>query len=78
MSDYEKINAKVKKNVSANRGAAMKVIVIELVKLLVSLGIVIGLHSIGFINGAFMIILVTGLLLTGAFKAGQISRDIKF
>ena len=78
MSDYEKINAKVKANVSANRGAAVKVIVIELVKLLVSLGIVIGLHSIGFINGAFMIILVTGLLLTGAFKAGQISRDIKF
>lgn len=78
MSDYEKINAKVRENVSANRGAAVKVIVIELVKLLVSLGIVIGLHSIGFINGAFMIILVTGLLLTGAFKAGQISRDIKF
>ena len=78
MSDYEKINAKVKANVSANRGAAVKVIVIELVKLLFSLSIVIGLHSIGFINGAFMIILVTGLLLTGAFKAGQISRDIKY
>jgi hypothetical protein len=78
MSDYEKINAKVKANVSANRGVAVKVIVKELVKLLVSLAIVIGLHSIGFINGAFMIILVTGLLLTGAFKAGQISRDIKF
>lgn len=78
MSDYEKINTKVKANVSANRCAAVKVIVKELVKLLFSLSIVIGLHSIGFINGAFMIILVAGLLLTVAFKAGQISRDIKF
>lgn len=78
MSDYEKINAKVKANVSANRAAAVKVIVIELVKLLASLLIVNGLHSIGFINGAFMTILVAGLLLTGAFKAGQISRDIKY
>lgn len=78
MSDYEKINASVKTNVADRRHQATKQIIAVLFKVLLALGAVIGLKAIGFINGTFMVILMAVAICVGTFKAGYISRDIKF
>ena len=78
MSDYEKINFKVKEQMSARRTEAIKRIILVMVALVVTLGAFIGLKAIGFISGTFMLILASISICTAAFKAGWISRDIKF
>ena len=78
MSDYEKINTKVKEQISARRIEAAKMIAIVMVVLVVTLGAFIGLNAIGFISSTFMVILASIAICTAAFKAGRISRDIKF
>ncbi len=78
MSDYEKINANVKAQMSARRNEAIKRIILVMVTLIVTLGAFIGLKAIGFISSTFMVILSSLAICTAAFKAGWISRDIKF
>ena len=78
MSDYEKINANVKANVNIQRKEAIKKLVTLLVKALLVMAIVIGLEAIGFISGAFLVILIAVAICTTAFKAGGICRDIEF
>lgn len=78
MSDYERINVNVKSNVADRRHEAIKRIVAELLKVLVALGVFIGLKAIGFISGTFMVILMAVAVCVGAFKTGYISRDIKY
>jgi uncharacterized membrane protein len=78
MSDYERINANVKTNVTDRRHEAIKRIVAELLKLLFALCAVAGLKAIGFISGTFAVILVAVAVCVGAFKTGYISRDIKY
>jgi hypothetical protein len=78
MSDYEKINANVKANVADRRNEAIKRIIAVLLKVLLALGAIIGLKAIGFISGTFMVILMAVAVIVGTFKAGYISRDIKY
>lgn len=78
MSDYEKINAKVKVQMSARRHEAIKGIVVVLLKLLFALGAFVGLKAIGFISGTFAIILMAVAVCVATFKTGYICRDIKF
>ena len=78
MSDYERINVNVKANVADRRHEAIKSIVVELLKVLLALGVVSGLNRIGFISGTFMLILMAVAICVGSFKAGYISRDIKY
>lgn len=78
MSDYERINANVKTNVADRRHEAIKRIVVELLKVLLALGAIVGLKAIGFISGTFMVILMAAAICVGTFQIGYISRDIKF
>lgn len=78
MSDYEKINANVKTNVSDRRNKAIKRIVTVLLKVLLTMGAIVGLKAIGFISGTFMVILMAVAICGGTFKIGYISRDIQF
>ena len=78
MSELEKINANMKVQMSARRHEAIKRIVVALLKVLVALGVFIGLNAIGFISGTFMVILMAVAVCVGAFKTGYIWRDIKF
>lgn len=78
MSDYEKINLTVKTNVVERRNEAIKKIVAESFKVLLAYGALIGLEAIGFISETFMVILMAVAICVGTFKAGYISRDIKF
>ena len=78
MSDYERINANVQTNVNNRRHEAIKRIVKELLKVLLALGAIIGLKAIGFISESFMVILMAVAVCVGTFKAGYISRDIKY
>ena len=78
MSDYEKINANVKKQVSARRAEAVKRIAIVLLGVLLAIGAWVGLEAIGFICVMFMVILAAITICVGAFKIGYIWCDIKF
>ena len=78
MSDYETINAAVKANVTDRRNEAIKQIIVVLLKVLLTLGAVVGLKAIGFISGTFMVILMAVAVCVGTFKTGYISRDIKY
>lgn len=78
MSYFEKINATVKTNVIERRNEAIKKIIAVLFKVLLVYGALIGLEAIGFISETFMVILMAVAICVGTFKAGYISRDIKF
>ena len=78
MSDYEKINFKVKAQMTARRKEAIKRIILVLCVVLVALLAITGLEAIGFINQTFAIILAAISVCIGAFKTGYIWRDIKF
>lgn len=78
MSDYEKINVRVKKQICTRRNEAIKRITILLAWVLVAMGAFIGLQAIGFISPTFMVILMGITICIGAFKSGWICRDIKF
>ena len=78
MSDYEKLNANVKAQMAARRIESVKRIILVMVALVVALGAFIGLKAIGFISSTFMVILASIAICIAAFKAGWISRDIKF
>lgn len=78
MSDYDKINFKVKTQMCVRRNEAVKRIAIVLVKLLLLMAAFLGLEAIGFISLTFMVILMAITVCYGAFKTGWICRDIKF
>lgn len=78
MSDYEKINANVKVQISARRKAAIKKLVFVLAAVLAALGALVGLEAIGFISSTFAVILASLAICCGAFKAGYIWRDVKW
>ena len=78
MSDYEKINVRVKKNTVDMRILAFKKIIVVLLKVLLAMGAFIGLKAIGFISVVFMVILMAIAVVVGAYKVGLISCDIKF
>lgn len=78
MSDYEKINANVKAQVSARRMWAIKKIILVFCLVLAALLAITGLEAIGFINQIFAVILAAITVCVGAFKTGWIWRDIKF
>lgn len=77
MSEYEKINVRVKEQVVVRRRDAVKRIIVVLVGVLAALGAFIGLRAIGFISATFMVILMAVAICIGAFKTGWICRDIK-
>ena len=78
MSDFEKNNDGVKTNVTDRWQEAVWRIVVVLCKVLLALGVFVGLRSIGFISATFLAILVAGAVIIGTFKIGYISRDIKY
>ena len=78
MSEFEKINVKVKEQKSARRHEAIKRIVVVLLKLLLALGAVFGLKAIGFISGTFAVILADVAVCVCAFNTGYIWREIQF
>ena len=78
MSDYEKLNVRVKGQIEYWRKEAFKRLTFLLVKVAIAVLFFVGLQYIGFINLTFMLILISLAVCTGAFKAGWISRDIKF
>lgn len=77
MSDFEMLNQRtaaqkaVKRKEAIKRWAKLGAIVLTVVMALV------GLEYIGFISELFMVILVSGTALVGAFHAGRISNDFK-
>ena len=78
MSDYEKINVRVKGQIECWRKEAFKRLALLLAKVAIAVLFFVGLQYIGFINLTFMLILISLAVCIGAFKAGWISRDIKF
>lgn len=78
MSDYENINARVKIQRECWRKEAFKRLALLLAKVMLAVLVFVGLQYIGFINLIFMVILISLAVCIGAFKAGWISRDIKF
>ena len=78
MSDYEKINTKVKEQMSIRRNEAIKRIAVVAVKLLVAFCAIVGLYAIGFISTAFAVILTAVAVCVATFQTGYIWRDIKF
>jgi uncharacterized membrane protein YfcA len=78
MSDYEKINVRVKQQVFSRRSEAIKRIIIVLLCVLLTIGAFVGLAAIGFISTTFLVILISITICIGAFKSGWICRDIKF
>ena len=78
MSDYEKINVRVKKNTVDMRILAFKKIIVVLIKVLLALAVFIGLNAINFISVTFMVILMAAAIVYGAYKVGSISNEIKF
>ena len=78
MSDYEKINAHAKEQMSARRHEATKRIVVVFLKLLFTMCVVVGLKAIGFISETFAVILTAVAVCVATFQTGYIWRDIKF
>lgn len=78
MSEYEKINLRVKEQNFSRRKQAFKRIILVLAAVLGAMASFIGLKAIGFISVTFMVILIAVSICIGAFKLGWICRDIKF
>ena len=78
MSELEKINAKVKEQMSARRNEAIRRITVVLLKLLFALCVFFGLYAITFISGTFLGILMAVAVCVATFRIGYIWRDIKF
>ena len=78
MSEFEKINAKVKSQKAWwRRAACARLGYLGGKALCISLALTV-LMLIGFISKVFFGILVQGIICWVAFKAGWICRDIKF
>lgn len=78
MSEFEKINVSAKVQMAAMRKEAIKRVILELAKVLLAIGVFVGLEAIGFISTMFLVILAAITICVGAFKTGYICRDIKF
>lgn len=78
MSDYEKINANVKVQITARRKEAIKRIILILVHLLLAMAVIVGLKAIGFISCVFAVILTAISALITAFKIGYVWHDVKY
>lgn len=78
MSDYEKINANVKAQMSVRRNEAIKRIILILIYLLLALLVFVGLLAIGFISWVFAVILTAIAVCVTAFKIGYVWHDVKF
>ena len=78
MSDYEKINRKTAENKISMRKEAVHRMIHLLAMVLTVAAICVGLYCISFISKAFLVILISMDICTGAFKTGWIFRDIKF
>lgn len=78
MSEFEKINASAKVQMSERRKIALKRTIVVMSKVLLALAALFGLTAIGFISKTFLAILIVSTLCVGAFNAGYIYRDIKF
>ena len=78
MSEYEKINVRVKEQVTSRRTEAIKRIIIVMGKLLLALAGFTGLEAIGFISFTFAVILTAISVCVASFNTGWICRDIKF
>lgn len=74
MSEKE-LNARSNANRVARKKAAVKATVIVCLKLLMALGIFVGLKAIGFISMTFMVILALVAVCYGSFNLGRIWRD---
>lgn len=72
MSDYEMLNRRVAEKKAAQRKDALRRLAYLLGIVLAVMLVCVGLESIGFINMPFMVILVSGSALVGAFHAGRI------
>ena len=76
MSDYEKINTRVKQQVFSRKREALVRIIRLLAVTIGVIGAFYFLWAIGFISGVFMVILTAITVCFGAFKSGWICRDI--
>lgn len=72
MSEFDKINQKVAAQKAVRRKEMLCRLAYLLAILLVVVLVVVGLEFIGFISKLFMVILVSGASLVGAFNAGRI------
>ena len=78
MCEFEKFNVSAKTQMSVRRKEAIKRVIVELAKVLLTIGAFVGLEAIGFISTMFLVILTAITICVGAFKTGYICRDIKF
>ena len=72
MSDYEMLNRRVAEKKAARRKDALIRLAYLLGVVLAVMLVFVGLELIGFISMPFMVILVSGTALVGAFHAGRI------
>ena len=77
MSDYEMINQKIAAQKAVRRRDALKRLAYMLCIVLAAVLAFVGLEYIGFISKLFMVILVSGASLVGAFHAGRIWTGFK-
>ena len=77
MSDYEKLNQKIAVQKAVRRRDAHRRTAYLLGIVLATVLAFVGLEYIGFISKLFMVILVSGASLVGAFHAGRIWSDYK-
>ena len=77
MSDYEMLNQKIAAQKAARRNETLKRLTYLLGVVFVVVMAFLGLECIGFISELFMVILVSGALLVGAFNAGRIWTGFK-
>ena len=77
MSDYEMLNQRTAAKKAAMRQDAVRRTVFLLAVVLAVLLVFVGLEYIGFISKLFMVILISGASLVGAFHAGRIWTGFK-
>ena len=78
MSDYEAMMIRNAKQRAIRRKSALKRLALTLTVVLVVILSIVGLERIGFISSVFMVILLAVTMCVGAFKSGNIWRDVRW
>ena len=77
MSDFEKLNQKIAVQKAVRRRDSLRRLAYLLGIVLATVLAFVGLEYIGFVSKLFMVILVSGASLVGAFHAGRIWSGYK-
>ena len=78
MSDYEAMMIRNAKQRAIRRKDALRRLALTMAVVLAVILAFVGLEWIGFISRAFMVILLAITMCFGAFKAGNIWRDVRW